>query len=308
MTEKYFITSRNCGLGDTLCNVHACFYFAKKYNGSVVIDWRRLPYNNFSKNKINLFHSIFNLPNQIDGIKFYSFEEISECHDLEFSGENYPWIGPGLSQEDAERTILNNKFLNIDSRTAEGCVNHTELQGVTYLLSEYTNFWNKFEIKEQVKNKIQNFKEKYFDSNNVIGIHIRHGNGELRGGYDKPWYSYESTKQKILEILNREYPENIDSKFFFICSDNQKSNDEFINTFPNSFSTQKRYIEDGSGSLHAHNTNAIECIQSAFIDMELLSHCKLGIFTEHSVFNVWPALKMNNVYFFNKDRYYKHQI
>ena len=46
--EKFFITSRDCGLGDTLCNLHATHFLAKKFGGSVVIDWRRLPYNNFS--------------------------------------------------------------------------------------------------------------------------------------------------------------------------------------------------------------------------------------------------------------------
>ena len=302
--EKFFITSRDCGLGDTLCNLHATHFLAKKFGGCVVIDWRRLPYNNFSPCRFNLFHSIFKIPDEIENVKFYSYEEISGCHDLDILTK-FPWIFPITTTEDIYKIVNENNYINVASRSGEYSHNFKELEGVQYVFDTYLQFYSNFEIKSIIKSKINFYLQKYFLNNDVICIHIRHGNGENRGGYTDPWYSYKDVTDKINNILNEEFPNGFNDKTFVICADNNRCAEELLNTYPNSYSTEKTYNDDGIGSFHATCKDPISNIQDAFIDMELMSYCKMGILTHHSVFNLSPSLKMKTVYYYNRDEYFK---
>jgi hypothetical protein len=310
MTDKFFITNRDGGLGDTLLNLHATHFFAKKFNGSVVVDWRSLPYNIFSKNKINLFHSLFELPSEIDGVKYYSYEEIEECHDYELTRQ-YPFILPGPSREELDKIILENKYLNVRSRSCEGTNNYFEIQGVE-ILFEYIEYLRYFKLNDLIQDKINYYKNKYFKDDNVVTIHVRHGNGEERGGYNGPWCSYETIERKIYDILKLECSDKIDNKKFLICTDNKKLHDDFLTNFPNSFSIEKTYSDDNIGALHKTSNNPIQTIHEAFIEMELLSYGMFGIFTYLSVYNTLPTMKMiyeknRNVYHFDRDSFFKYR-
>lgn len=302
--EKFFITSRDCGLGDTLCNLHATHFLAKKFGGSVVIDWRKLPYNNFSPCRFNLFHSIFKVPNEIENVKFYSYEEVKGCHDLNLLGK-YPLILPITPTEDIYKMVNENDYINVASRSGEYSHNFKELEGIPYVLDTFLKFYSHFEIKSSVKSKINFYLEKYFLNNEVICIHVRHGNGEIRGGYTDPWYSHTDAIYKINKILDQEFPDGIGNKKFFICTDNKKCTEDLLNTYPNSFSTEKIYNDDGIGGFHLTCKDPISNIQEAFIDMELMSYCNMGILTHHSVFNLFPSLKMKTVYYYDRDKYFK---
>ena len=321
--EKYFITNRHCGLGDALCNVYGAYSFAKKYGGSVVIDWRWLTYNNLEKQRINLFHSIFKIPNEIDGVKFYTFEEVPELHDFDNVHNNYHWIHRDsperkVSLDEVDKMIYSNKYINVYfinmscklGESSPNWISHNyqelaNIEGVECFVENYLSFWNNFEVHNNIKRKLDYYRQKYFSSGNVIGVHIRHGNGQIRAMYDFHWYFYDGVKQKIDEILKTEYPAGIDNKKFFICADNKKCTDDFLKLYPNSFSAEKIYLEEGIGPQHELCNNSIMSIQDAFIDMELLSSCELGILTSRSVFNLSPSLKLNRLYFYDRDRYFK---
>ena len=116
--------------------------------------------------------------------------------------------------------------------------------------------------------------------------------------------------------INNNLKNNIDNLFddfdklnntnnFDILNKYNNIQQTLLNTYPNSFSTEKTYNDDGIGSFHATCKDPISNIQDAFIDMELMSYCKMGILTHHSVFNLSPSLKMKTVYYYNRDEYFK---
>ena len=77
---KYIITDRRCGLGDAILNLAASWYIAREYGCGVIIDWRRLPYTlkdekTFERHHLNLYNSIYKLPDPIDGVSFHFPEE-----------------------------------------------------------------------------------------------------------------------------------------------------------------------------------------------------------------------------------------
>ena len=303
--EKYFITNRGGGLGDDMCNIQAVHFLAKKYGGSVILDWRILPYNNKATCKVNLIHSLFKIPNEIEGVKFYTFEEIPELSEVN-DAFSRPQITNNISIADIDKLVSEYNFINVCLRTG-GCESNSykEFKCENYILENYLSFWSNFELQNSIKTKLDYYRSKYFSAGNVIGIHIRHGNGETPAPKPPNWYSHNSVKQKINEILKIEYPNGIDNKQFFICADNKNCTYDFLKSYPTAFSTEKTFSEDGEGALHMTCRNPISTIQEAFVDMELLSNCELGILTICSVFNLWAGLKLKRSYYYDGDRYFK---
>lgn len=303
MKEEFFITHRvGGGLGDTLFNLYATFFFAKKYNRSVIIDWRGISYNCHLKYRTNIYHSIFRVPDVIDGVKFYSCEEIGESDNYSFS-HNFPLIKFTNSIEEINKYVETNKYINVGMRACEGSNNYKELTG-NEGLDETFKFIKKLEVKQNVKDKIQFYKDKYNFPENIITIHVRHGNGEHRGGYDFPWYSHELTKEKIDKILEIEYPNGYQNKKFFICSDNKETTDKLSSIYCNSFSTEKSYIINDEAPMLYFCKNPITTIQEAFVDMNLLSQAELAIYTHHSVFNLLPSYEIKRGYYFDREKFH----
>lgn len=300
MSEKYVITRRHAGLGDLLCNLQAAHWFAETFNRSVIIDWRQTPYNNKVEHKINLFHSLYKIPKKIGNVKYYSFEEIPEVYSFS-ELDKWPKITIDSTTQEVEHIMNQPECVAIELRAFEINKSYPILADEMFIQKTYRSFWENFKIKKRVLNKINYYKKIYFEpweNKNVIGIHIRHGNGEARGGYNESWYNFKEVKEKIDKVIVSS--EHIPQKSFFICSDNKQCTLDLLNYLPNSFTTIKTYVPDDNGPLHMHSINPIDSIQEAFIDMELLSLCKVGIFTKFSVFTLKPSINIDEVWNLDK--------
>ena len=339
--KKYFITGRNCGLGDMLCNLAATYFFAHRYNGDVVLDWRAVPYNDLKcvengtdKYRINLYHSIFKKPNEPiienDKVRWFYYEEIEELTDYnniffhlspstvaDTNSLSYGNIGKiylNCSIKQIDEIVDQHDYIVVTNRIGEHSDNYKQLQYTVketpfkepqLELFDYIDFFKKIPIADKMREKINRYNH-MFDMPN-IGIHIRHGNGESRGGYTGNWYDYNEIKSKINEILNKLNANTTDYRFL-ICTDNKSCSLQLLSTFNDSWETTKNWLEDNAGAFHYNFNNPIKSIQEAFLDMMLLSKCKYGIFTKHSVFNVIPGFIVENCYYLDKDKIEKVHI
>lgn len=328
--KKYFITNRPSGLGDILCNLAATYYFAKKYGGSVIVDWRHnmynkdVNYNYKTTNLPNLFNSIFIQPDSINGVDFlmpeseptYYYNMVPFTH-LPPSYNKLDDNQLDILRKDLYSRIDSNSHIMVEQRIQEHNQVFEELlhcnfsiknnDGILLENFEYDSFLNNFKIQKNLNDKINDFYENNFKGHRVIGIQMRYGNLKLKEPYFRlfpddggPWVDNDTIISTIKEQLRFVDTQNVK---YFVCCDNQEINELIMSNFPNSFCYNKTFPEKES-CIHLNNEGLpITMMQESFIDMYLLTKCDFLIATGHSVYPVWPISKLTYGYKdFNKIR------
>lgn len=319
--NKCFISRRPSGLGDLICNLGATYFFAKKYNGNMSVDWRKIVYNSkgdfvtMKDNPSNLFNCIFIQPEEINGVKFISPESDSiiwnytSIPDLKV---RHKYISEDENKKETdmyESLIKDNNYLNVEQRVHESNQIWKELHHANFKINSIdgtfiedfnlVNFIEKIKIQPNVKEKIDSFYEKNFVGNNIIAIHMRYGNSKNKEPLHRP---HKDDKWIEDDVLINTIKKTIDSfslseyKCFISC-DNERVNTLLLNNIDHSFCYNKKFPDYKDGSIHMNaNENPIQIFQESFIDMILLSKANKIICTAHSVFSVFPALKITNDY------------
>jgi hypothetical protein len=317
--NRFLITDRRCGLGDSLLNLAATWYLAKRYKRDVIIDWRRLPYTiknteNWQRHQVNLFHSLFSsLPDQLEGVNFLFPEQFSEIYFGPKTEEGYPFdldhispIDHAESQLDAlERktdkketiSLLESKevFVRNSMRMGESNKIFPELEEDIFLLkisqSDF-NFWNfltSLPVCAPVEEKIKNFYPQKFGSH-TAAVHFRNGNGEKTTHRDLGQYELQSATILIREEAEKLLGSDFNKFNFFVCTDSPTGEKLLKERLPNAFSFPKVVPAKGDGPIHFNTRlSPISSIQESFIDMMLMSKCSHIIYTKSSTFSI-PAL------------------
>jgi hypothetical protein len=323
--KKYFITNRPSGLGDLLCNLAATYYYARMYDGDVILDWRNIiyNYNEFWKTKKtntgNLFTSLFVQPTQpLNGVNFILPEVDDVYWNIDRSkifNINPRWnkISDELNQQEYEtinKNINDNEYIFVEQRIHEHNQIFPNIQHSKFSIEgkisnftekfDYVNFLNFFQVQPYIKYKIDNFIKDNFVSQNVVGIHMRYGNikqkeptiREYKNDTDH-WISdkeiIDTIKEKISNI-------SIENPKYFISCDDHRINSLILDNIPNSFCLQKYFPEDGLSLMGTYANAQIKILQESFMDMFLLSECQHLIYTYHSVYTVWPIYKIIQKY------------
>jgi hypothetical protein len=319
--KKYFITNRPSGLGDILCNLAATYFFAKKYGGNVIIDWRHNMYNkgiNYEyKSHVlpNLFSSIFLQPESINGVDFlmpesdptYYYNMVPmTCLPVNYNKLN----GSQLDdlKKDLYSKIESNNYIKVEQRILENNQIFKELlqcnfpiqnnDGVLLENFEYDSFLSNFKLQKNLHKKINDFYDDNFKGHRVIGIQMRYGNLKLKEPYFRlfpddggPWVDDDTIIKTIEEQLRFVDTQNVK---YFICCDNEEINQLILSKFSNSFCYNKTFPEKES-CIHLNNEGIpITMIQESFIDMYLLTKCDFLITTGHSVYPIWPICKLTD--------------
>jgi hypothetical protein len=326
MNKKYFITARCSGLGDLLCNLACTYYFAKKYNGNVIIDWRKIYYNynelaisdEYKKSNVsNLFNAIFIQPDEINGVNFI----LADSDEIYWNNKiNIPHICPRWhkisdfenqkEKEKIENILDSHQYILISQRIHEYNQIYPHLQNGSFpiisnegnLLENFCflDFLSKFNIQPNVRKKIDYYIENFFKNSNVVGLHIRYGNPNKK---DLSFRKYPENgkywidEDELLSYINNKIKRFNNNFKFLIACDNQKINKLLLDNIPNSFSIEKKYPDNNNDILLCdRELDQISKIQDAFIDMYLLKMCNFLFYTAHSVYTVYPLLHHTNMY------------
>ena len=321
MNNKIFIARRPSGLGDLICNLGAVYFFAKRYNGSISIDWRKIVYNTkgdfftMKDNPSNLFNSIFIQPEEINNVKFISPESDLTIWNniiIPHLGVRHAYINEEDNKKETELyelLIKNNNYISVEQRVHESNQIWKELHHAFFKINDLNgmfiedfnlvNFIEKIKIQPNIKEKIDSFYEKNFIDNNIISIHMRYGNSKNKEPLHRPHKDDKWIDDDILLNVIKDSIKsfNINQYKCFISCDNERINNLLLNNIDNSFCYDKKFPNHNDGSIHMNeNENPIQSFQESFIDMMLLSKGNKIICTAHSVFSVFPALKITNNY------------
>lgn len=323
--KKYFITNRPSGLGDLLCNLAATYYYARMYDGDVILDWRNTIYNyndlwkTKKTNTGNLFTSLFVQPTQpLNGVNFI----LPEVDDVYWNTDrskifniNPRWhkISEELNQlecETIDKNIKDNKYIFVEQRIHEHNQTFPDIQHAKFSIEgkisnfieyfNYVSFLNFFQIQPYVKYKIDNFIKDNFVDQNVVGIHMRYGNIKQKEPtfrtYKNDTDHWVSEKEIIDTIKEKISNISVNNPKYFISCDNPKINSLILDNIPNSFCLQKYFPEDDLSLIGTHVNKQIQILQESFIDMFLLSECQHLIHTSHSTYSIWPNYKLMRKY------------
>ncbi|MEG3639055.1 nodulation protein NodZ [Magnetococcus sp. PR-3] len=167
--QKFIITRKQTGIGSDLVSVICALNYAIQTGRHLIIDWRQSIY--IQDPSINLFLQLFHIPNQIEGIRVFvaapQFDDSSLptpiLHSDQWPFEDYHHaMLEGIDRP--EPTLLITRpmhHLPSEERQAE--------------LFRY------IQPAPRLAQKIQPFQTAHFSPRPVIGVHIRHGNGERLG-------------------------------------------------------------------------------------------------------------------------------
>jgi hypothetical protein len=303
LMNKYIITDRRTGLGDTLLNLAACWYLGKRYHRDVILDWRRLPYTllnekTFERHELNLFYSLFSCPPAIEGVNFLFPENFPNLALGPKYKEGHPYDldhVPLIAQEAKSFKEVDDqlkspsKFLRCSMRM--GQQNHC-FQRLRTINAPNFNYWGFLNtlpacslIEERLASSTKSIKS------NTVGIHFRHGNGESWWMSGKPHFTnVAQAVDQIVMDAQKFLGDGLSDFSFRIFSDSPAAVKLLKEQLPNAWSPATKLPTEGEGALHFNPAmHPVTSFQESFLDMMTLAHCPRVMYTEHSTFSI-PAL------------------
>jgi hypothetical protein len=259
-TRKLLITRKHTGLGSDLISVIGALHYASMVNRDIIIDWRKSLYLN---NKcVNLFPYLFDLRESIYlnsriMIAENSFSD-TELPVPRLYSKDWPF-------EEYHIDMLQGKNREEMSLIVERPMHHLPDQFKQCALLKLIN------PKPLLRERIDIFRNIYFTGRKVVGVHIRHGNGEILGGKRK------SFSQLTIKEIHRRATEEIklfsyNKPFIFLCTDSPEIKQYFRNNDKNIICYDTKLRTKGKGPLHT-NQLGLPSAEDAIIEMYLLSYC-----------------------------------
>jgi len=262
--ERLFVTRKRTGLGSDLISIVGAHYYARKTGRNLVIDWRNSRY--LQTKSISAFNLLFKPMREINSVTVLHDER-------DLDENNYPKPIAHLEglEPKAFHTIIN-KGIDLKAPTIictkpmhhlpDACEQRSILSQITPI--------------DSIISLILEFKQQHFNFGPVVGIHIRHGNGENLGfGRD--------------DLINQGYDNIVDAcirivtKFdfkdpsIFVCTDSWQLEQAFKNRYPRTITYYKNLDQQTFGPLHT-DRYGLDGAYHAIAEMFLLRYCDTLLF------------------------------
>jgi hypothetical protein len=206
MNKKYVIAKfTNSGFGDHLSCVFGAWWYAKSTNRILVIDWRGSRFNPIPGK--NCFFSFFKQVTSLAGVPIIAGDEVA---DMQFLAPYYPdkWIS-GNIHKIQHVSHTSSEMRDINTMIEKG-ISH---DGATVIINQHIHpippkaemrlLLGDLEFSDVIKETADKFTKKYLGDAPVIGMHIRHGNGENIGARASYWLDAVSFTRQLM--LNKQH-------------------------------------------------------------------------------------------------------
>ncbi|BAF89809.1 nodulation protein Z [Azorhizobium caulinodans ORS 571] len=300
------ISRRRTGLGDCLWSLAAAWSYARHTRRSLVVDWSESCYS--ADPNINLFPVLFDNINDIGGV---SVHYVSRTSSLALESSVIPawWRLPVKqrgTRSDAqifrERDELRNLFFSRRDADAAAVICDCCLMWCCDEDLE-REFYDHLIVNQYVRQEVDRVYAERFLGNVVIGVHIRHGNGEDILDHDRYWCEENAAMNLVAHKIReerRKFP--FRSTKIFLCTDSPAVSEWFRREMPGLFATEKEFRQRGEGELHSAHFGLGGAV-AALVDMQLLSRCDVLIrYPPTSAFSRWPSLLVERVFDFDLAR------
>ncbi len=314
--ERYIvcadINNLYSGLGCCLFVLGPCWKYALKTGRTLIIDWRGNPYTRTDPKK-NLFSLLFEKPESSEiGVSCIADDSIN---DLQMP---QPILGPAgaISQESGAVDKLPTGGLDVTvmRKIITSCVD-VDLPTVipslrtTYFLAanfgplglhrpsvfsfrEGQRLYQSLKLRPQWAAMVSKFYQTHMVDRAVIGVHVRHGNGE--GKYRNHFRSREiqnfaSFVESLIDKIRRYASSRFGKEYtVFLCTDS----DEVVSAMEHSFSSfisrhiWRPALGEGIDFDHAYRRpdGGVGAAVDALIDMQLLAKCDAVFMTCRTAF------------------------
>lgn len=292
--DRFVVSRRRTGFGDCLWSLAAAWHLAQRTGRSLVIDWRGSCY--LDQPFTNAFPVFFEAVRDIAGVRVICDDQINQ---RSFPGPFFPawWNKPSIDcvyrpdeQIFRERDELDQLFQSQQDSEASTVVCDACLIWRCDEDAEREIF-RSIKPRSEIQARIDAVYREHFEPYSMIGIHVRHGNGEDIMGHAPYWADPERALRQVYDAIEkaRALPHTKPVRAF-LCTDSALVLEKVSTTVPDVFTIQKRFQAPQAGPLHSAALGT-EGGVSALVEMYLLARCDTVIrFPPTSAFTRYARL------------------
>ncbi len=325
--QRYFIHKSSFGLGHMFRELGGAALYAAATDRQLVVDWREAGYWGFDPGA-NIFENVIESVGErrlkVDVVA------VDDAHEALLATD--PTRYPEYLWSDWNNSTANDHYQvirdNVGSVIApalndivEGSIpdpfaEHVFLWGAREMCSfAWRDHWNghsrelvrgffeDLSFVEPIRETSDAFAKEEIDGRNVVGVHVRHGNGEqgdfvAKGRVIRDVEAYVDALLKRLDIWARVYFHS-DAYRILLCTDAPEMWDLFEAKSKHVFHREQWLPEAGTGSvvyMDVEPENAVDVpdpervLVDSVIDMLTLARCPLLDLSRKGAFNYLPAL------------------
>nr|AAB58813.1 nodZ [Bradyrhizobium diazoefficiens USDA 110] len=251
--DRFVVSRRRTGFGDCLWSLAAAWRFAKQTGRTLAIDWRGSCY--LDEPFTNAFPVFFEPVEDIGGVRVICDDDINT---RSFPGPFFPtwWNKPSFDciyrpdeQIFRERDQLDQLFQSQRDSDANTVVCDACLMWRCDQEAEREIF-RSIKPRPEIQARIDAIYREHFEPYSVIGIHVRHGNGEdimacpLLGGHGA---ALRQIYNAIDEARSLSHAKPVRA---FLCTDSALVLEQVSVKFPDVFAIPKQFQAPQAGPLH----------------------------------------------------------
>ncbi len=294
MNERFVVSRRRTGFGDCLWSLAAAWRFAKQTGRTLAIDWRGSCY--LDEPFTNAFPIFFEPVADIAGVSIICDDDLNR---RSFPAPFFPawWNKSSIDciyrpdqQIFQERDELDQLFQSNADCDAATVVCDACLMWRCDQEAEREIF-RSIKPRSEIQARIDAIYREYFEPYSVIGVHVRHGNGEDIMGHAPYWADTERALRQVCNAIHRAKAlPHAKPVRAFLCTDSALVLEQVSKIFPDVVAIPKQFQAPLAGPLH-NAALGVEGGFSALTEMYLLARCNTVIrFPPTSAFTRYARL------------------
>ncbi|WP_037080522.1 nodulation protein NodZ [Rhizobium sp. CCGE 510] len=292
--DRYVVSRRRTGFGDCLWSLAAAWRYAQRTGRTLAIDWRGSCY--LDQPFTNAFTVFFEPIQDIAGVRVICDDQINQ---FSFPGPFFPswWNKPSIEsvyrpdeQIFRERDELTELLQAQDDTDANTVVCDACLMWRCDQAAERQIFQS-LNLRPEIQARIHTIYQEHFEGRSIIGVHVRHGNGEDIMDHTPYWADPEFAFRQVCTAIEKAKAlPHRRPVMVFLCTDSAQVRDHLLGVFPDLITIPKCFQAAQAGPLHSASLGADGGI-SALTEMYLLARCDTVIrFPPTSAFTRYARL------------------
>jgi len=285
-SNKSVISRRNAGLGDNLFAAAHAWYYAKKTNRKLVINWAPSMY--LSDKSANAFPFFFEVPDYIEGVPIISEDKVNSIKRFlrRLPLIPYRYFLPVLFAETVHK-LLRKKTPDFLIRFMENrrkwsidlIKNGIDIRSKTmifnshygFLLQETKPFFDALKLKNEFQSIVDEFAEKNLQGKTVIGLHIKYYDKTMpKSNHTQYWLDPQASLNQIKDKINGIISRIKDANYvIYLATDSAIVQDFLREHFKNVVSFNKGFKIEYTQSQHLKLTD--DAVTAALVEMFLLA-------------------------------------
>jgi nodulation protein Z len=289
LDRRYVISiRRRTGLGDHLVCLAAAWRFARDTGRTLVADWRYSSYTLMRND--NLFPLCFEAPDELAGVPFIGGADVGTVSPQRADGTL--GFAPFWRWNDLRRIpyrralahILASRDFATRKVVLDNCLNHAVTS-----VEDAAAFFRALRPVGAAADALATFCAT-LPPGPLIGLHMRHGNGQRIPGYEQHWASFPLAIERCVKAVDEARRQLGGQATVLLCTDFAPVEEAIRAQVPDVVTRHKMRREAGEGEQHLWR-GASFIRDDALIEMLLLARCDALVrYPPASFFSLYGAV------------------